>query len=507
MRRMHRKFGLGALIAAGVVLLNTVPALAQDGGVSPESIVMDNLWVLIAGVLVFIMQAGFGMVEAGMTRAKNVGNIMAKNLADMCVGALAFFAVGYGIAYGTDAGSLLGVDTFFLNGTEPGFSAEGGLSISTDFFFQVVFAATAVTIASGAMAERTKMSAYLVFSFFMTALIYPVVVHSFWSGEGLLADLAIGDAKFGDFAGSTIVHSTGGWAALMGAIFLGPRIGKYDRDGKPRTMPGHSMAFVVVGVLVLWFGWFGFNPGSELAADAVVMRAAVTTMLAAAAGAVTAGAVVWSRNGHLDVAMTSNGVLAGLVGITAGTATMSPLGAVLTGAVAGVIVVGSVAFFDRIRIDDPVGAVSVHGVCGLWGTLAVGLFARYGDGFVATDNAGLFYGGGIDQLLVQLIGSAMVFVWVVVTTGILFAVIKHTFGLRVSLEAEISGLDIFEHGQPGYAFATAEPTSESAEAVSLAKLSGSRNGANRDRDGAELDHADVGAFSEDHAPQWDRPKQ
>ena len=477
MRRMHRKFWVGAAIAAGVVILNTTPALAQDGGVSPETIVLDNLWVLIAGVLVFLMQAGFGMVEAGMTRAKNVGNIMAKNLADMCVGALAFFAVGYGIAYGTDAGSLLGTDTFFLSGAETGFSPDGGLSMFTDFFFQVVFAATAVTIASGAMAERTKMSAYLVFSFFMTALIYPVVVHSFWSGEGLVADLAIGDAKFGDFAGSTIVHSTGGWAAMMGAIFLGPRIGKYDRNGKPRMMPGHSVAFVVVGVLVLWFGWFGFNAGSELAADAVVMRAAVTTMLAAAAGGVTAAAVVWLRTGHLDVAMTGNGVLAGLVGVTAGTATMTPVGAVLAGAVAGVIVVGSVAFFDRIRIDDPVGAISVHGVCGLWGTLAVGLFARYSDGFVATDNAGLFYGGGFDQLLVQLIGAALVFVWVVATTGILFAAIKYTVGLRVSPEVEIGGLDVFEHGQPGYDFTTAENGSESAEAVAGARPNGGRKSA------------------------------
>ena len=475
MRRIHRKIWVGALIAAGVVLLNTAPALAQDGGVSPQSIVLDNLWVLIAGVLVFFMQAGFGMVEAGMTSAKNVGNIMAKNLADMCVGALAFFAVGYGIAYGTDAGSLLGTDTFFLDGAEPGFDAGGGLSVFTDFFFQVVFAATAVTIASGAMAERTKMSAYLVFSFFMTAVIYPVVVHAFWSGEGLIADLAVGDARFGDFAGSTIVHSTGGWAAMMGAIFLGPRLGKYDRNGKPRAMPGHSVAFVVLGVLVLWFGWFGFNAGSELAADDVVMRAAVTTMLAAAAGAATAGAVVWLRTGHLDVAMTGNGVLAGLVGITAGTAAMTPVGAVLTGAVAGVIVVGSVAFFDRIRIDDPVGAISVHGVCGLWGTLAVGLFARYSDGFVATDNAGLLYGGGIDQLLVQLIGSAMVFVWVVATTGILFAMIKHTVGLRVSPQVEISGLDLFEHGQPGYVFLRPP---EAAEAVPLAKSGHGRSGPN-----------------------------
>ena len=478
MRRINRKIWVGALIAAGVVLLNTAPALAQDGGVSPESIVLDNLWVLIAGVLVFFMQAGFGMVEAGMTSAKNVGNIMAKNLADMCVGALAFFAVGYGIAYGTDAGSLLGTDTFFLNGAEPGFDAGGGLSVFTDFFFQVVFAATAVTIASGAMAERTKMSAYLVFSFFMTAVIYPVVVHAFWSGEGLIADLAVGDARFGDFAGSTIVHSTGGWAAMMGAIFLGPRLGKYDRNGKPRPMPGHSAAFVVLGVLVLWFGWFGFNAGSELAADDVVMRAAVTTMLAAAAGAATAGAVVWFRTGHLDVAMTGNGVLAGLVGITAGTAAMTPVGAVLTGAVAGVVVVGSVAFFDRIRIDDPVGAISVHGVCGLWGTLAVGLFARYSDGFVATDNAGLLYGGGIDQLLVQLIGSAMVFVWVVATTGILFAVVKHTVGLRVSPQVEISGLDIFEHGQPGYVFLRPERGPDTAQAAPLANSGHGRNGPN-----------------------------
>ena len=277
---------------------------------------------------------------------------------------LAFFAFGYRhrlrdrCRFGDSAPTA-----FFLSGT---FTTFGdGLSTPTFFFFQVVFAATAVTIASGAMAERTKFTAYLVFSFFMTALIYPVVVHSFWHGDGLLSDLKIGDARFGDFAGSTIVHSTGGWAALMGAIFLGPRIGKYDENGNPRAMPGHNIAFVVLGVFILWFGWFGFNPGSELAADDFVMRAAVTTLLAAAAGGlVTAGAVIWRKAGKLDVAMTGNGVLAGLVGITAGTGTMNPLGAVVTGAIAGVIVVYSVLFFDRVRIDDPVGAISVHGVCG-----------------------------------------------------------------------------------------------------------------------------------------------
>ncbi len=445
---MKRKFGVGALIAGGTVLVGAVPAMAQDGGAEAVQVVMDNLWVFIAGVLVFMMQAGFGMVEAGMTRAKNVGNIMAKNLADMCIGALAFFAFGFGIAYGTDAGSLFGTDGFFLSGMSS--AIDGGLSGPTDFFFQVVFAATAVTIASGAMAERTKFSAYLVFSFFMTALIYPVVVHSFWSGEGLIADLEIGDAKFGDFAGSTIVHSTGGWAALMGALFLGPRIGKYDEKGNPRALPGHNIAFVVLGVFILWFGWFGFNPGSELAADSVVMHAALTTLLAAAAGGLVAGAVIWFKAGRLDVAMTGNGVLAGLVGITAGTATMNPMGAVVTGAIAGAIVVYSVLFFDRRGIDDPVGAISVHGVCGVWGTLAVGLFSRYGDGFVATDNAGLFYGGGADQLLVQLIGVVLVFAWVTVTTGILFSIMRKTMGLRVSREEEIGGLDLHEHGVPGY---------------------------------------------------------
>ncbi len=448
--RRKRKFAVGALIAAGTVLIGAVPAMAQDDGADAVQLVMDNLWVFIAGILVFLMQAGFGMVEAGMTRAKNVGNIMAKNLADMCIGALAFFAFGYGIAFGTDKGSLFGTDGFFLSGGFTDFGGDVRSTPTTFFFFQVVFAATAVTIASGAMAERTKFSAYLVFSFFMTALIYPVVVHSFWHDEGLLSDLKIGDSRFGDFAGSTIVHSTGGWAALMGAIFLGPRIGKYDENGKPRALPGHNIAYVVLGVFILWFGWFGFNPGSELAADDFVMRAAVTTLLAAAAGGVTAGAIIWHRSGSLDVAMTANGVLAGLVGITAGTATMNPLGAVVTGAIAGLVVVYSVLFFDRRGIDDPVGAISVHGVCGVWGTLAVGLFSRYDDAFVGQDNAGLFYGGGIDQLGVQFVGVLLVFVWVTVTTGILFAVMKRTMGLRVSREEEIGGLDLHEHGLPGY---------------------------------------------------------
>ncbi len=447
---MKRKLGTAAVASLAVVVGTATPAFAQDE-LTAEAVqaTLDNIWVFIAGILVFLMQAGFGLVEAGLTRAKNVANIMAKNLADMSVGALAFWAIGYGIAFGGDSGSLFGTDLFFLDGIGAG-DFDGLYSGYTPFFFQVVFAATAVTIASGAMAERTKIGGYLIFAAVMTAVIYPVVVHSFWSGEGLLADLKIGDAKFTDFAGSTIVHSAGGWAALMGAYFLGPRIGKYDENGNPRAIPGHNIAFVVVGVFILWFGWFGFNPGSELAADSVVVRAAVTTLLSAAAGGITAGAVIWRKTGGLDVGMTGNGVLAGLVAITAGTAAMTTVGAVLTGAAAGVIVVFSVLFIDRLRIDDPVGAVSVHGICGVWGTLAVGLFAKYDDAFLGRPDAGLFYGGNIDQLIAQAIGVVLVAAWVLATTGALFYVLKRANLLRVPAEWEIAGLDVSEHGGPGY---------------------------------------------------------
>ncbi len=448
--RWRRRTAVGSGAVLALTVLAAVPAGAQDDPAAAVQSVLDNVWVLVAGILVFLMQAGFALVEAGLTRAKNVSNIMAKNLGDMVIGALAFWALGFGLAYGVDRGSLVGGDLFFLAGSGPGTDLTAGLSPYTDFFFQVVFAATAVTIASGAMAERTKISAYLIFSAVMTGLIYPVVVHAFWSGEGLIADLDIAGARFGDFAGSTIVHSAGGWAALMGALFLGPRIGRYGPDGRPRAIPGHSIPLAITGVFILWFGWFGFNPGSELAADGVVMRAAVTTLLAGAAGGLAATIMVWSRDGVPDVAMIGNGVLAGLVGITAGTATMTPVGAVVTGFVAGLIVVVSVAFFDRLRIDDPVGAISVHGVCGVWGTLAVGLFAHYADGFVASDDAGLFYGGGVAQLAVQAVGVVMVAAWVLATSGVTFWVLKRTIGIRVSEEDEIAGLDVSEHGSPGY---------------------------------------------------------
>jgi Amt family ammonium transporter len=324
------------------------------------------------------------------------------------------------------------------------------LATPSFFFFQVVFAATAVTIASGAMAERTRFPAYLAFSAVMTGFIYPVVVHSFWHGDGLLSDLAIGDARFSDFAGSSIVHSAGGWAALMGAIFLGPRIGKYGPDGAPRAIPGHNVGFVVVGVFILWFGWFGFNAGSELAMDEAVAHLIVTTLLAASAGVFGAAVVIWRKTGAMGVSMAGNGALAGLVSITAGTGALSFTGSVIVGFIGGVIVVYSVLFIEKRGVDDPVGAVSVHGVCGVWGTLAVGLFATVDDAFLGRADAGLFYGGGFEQLAVQAIGVTLIAAWVLGTSAILFAVIKRTIGLRVSPEEEFDGLDLAEHGSPGY---------------------------------------------------------
>lgn len=441
--------GIGGVI----VMLALFPeaAGAQGDGPTPESVqaLLDNTWVLIAGILVFLMQAGFALVEAGLTRGKNVVNIFAKNLADALIGILCFFAVGYAFAFGGGDGapSIIGNGNFFLQGVDG--SVDGGLSGYTTFFFQAVFAATAVTIASGAMAERTKFISYLLFSAVMTAFIYPVVVHWTWGG-GLIADIEIGDAVFSDFAGSTIVHMSGGIAALMGAIFLGPRIGKYDENGKPRAIPGHNIPFAILGVFILWFGWFGFNPGSELAADDLVAGIAVNTMLAGAAGGLVSAIVIWIKAGKPDLSMIGNGVLAGLVAITAGCGTMTPVFATITGAIGGVIVVFSVLGIERAGIDDPVGAFSVHGVCGIWGTLAIGLFAKYDDAFLGREDAGLIYGGGLSQLAMQAVLVLIVAAWVTVACAITFAVIKATVGLRVSAEEESDGLDILEHGLAGY---------------------------------------------------------
>jgi Amt family ammonium transporter len=435
---------VGATVAAAS-LAWAAPAFAQDAEVDPLQVTLDNVWILIAAVLVIFMQAGFALVEAGLTRAKNVANIFMKNMMDFAAGGIVFFAFGYAIAFGGDFdgfGGFFGADGFFLG---DGAFAYGNLTVSTTFIYQVAFAATAATIVSGAMAERTQFKSYLIYSAVISLIIYPVVVRWQWGG-GWLYQL---DTPFHDFAGSTIVHSVGGWAALMGAWILGPRIGKYDDNGKPRAIPGHNIAFTITGALILLVGCFGFNPGSWLGADPVVGDIAVTTAMGGVGGAVTAMVTIWIVAGKPDVAMTANGLLAGLVGVTAGAWALSNVGGLIVGAIAGVIVVFAVLFFDRIRIDDPVGAISVHGVCGAFGTIAVGLFsAKEVDGVV---KEGLFYGGGTDQLVSQVIGVVAVAAWVLATSGILFFVLKKTTGLRVSREEEMEGLDLLEHGTPGYA--------------------------------------------------------
>jgi Amt family ammonium transporter len=438
----------GAVVAAAGVVFLASPAAAQavPEGV-PTQVMLDNLWVFIAGVLVFFMQAGFGLVEAGLTRAKNVANIMMKNLMDMAAGVLAFLLVGFGIAFGSDEllGGWFGWGGIGVEGIDsfPG----DGLSPATTFFFQAAFAATAATIVSGAMAERTKFKAYFVYSIGITAFIYPVILRWTWGG-GWLAQR---EFPFSDFAGSTIVHATGGWAALMGAIILGPRIGKFGPDGTPRAIPGHNIAFVVVGAFILFVGWFGFNPGSELAADEFVMMIAVRTLVAGSAGAVASMLAVWAVDKKPDVSMAANGLLAGLVSITAPVGAVETWAAVVIGAVGGLIVVFAVKFFDRMKVDDPVGAISVHGVCGTWGTLSIGLFATFDDAFLGREDAGLLYGGGLDQLVTQLTFVLAHFVFVAGTAGLLFLAIKATIGLRVTEEEELAGLDVLEHGSPGYA--------------------------------------------------------
>ena len=445
MNRVKRKLLIGGVLGTLLVLLMASPAMAQEELDPASQFVLDNLWIFIAGVLVYFMQAGFALLEAGLTRGKNVSNIMMKNLMDMSAGVLAFALVGFGIAFGPNelAGGWLGFD-IGIAGVED--TTGEGLLPATFFFFQAAFAATAATIVSGAMAERTKFKSYFVYSFFITALIYPVVLRWTWGG-GWLAQL---EYPFSDFAGSTIVHATGGWAAMMGAIILGPRIGRFTKDGRPRAIPGHNIAFVVLGAMILFIGWFGFNPGSELAADEFVPGIALKTLLAAAAGAVTAMIVNWTKDGKPDVSIAANGLLAGLVAITAPVGAVATWAAVLIGAIGGLIVVFSVAMFDRLKIDDPVGAISVHGVVGTWGTLSIGLFALYDDAFLGRENAGLFYGGGLDQMGTQLLFVVVHFVFVTIAAGLLFLAIRATIGLRVSPEEELAGLDVEEHGSPGY---------------------------------------------------------
>ncbi len=389
------------------------------------------MWTLVAACLVFFMQAGFAMVEAGFTRSKNVINIMMKNLMDFSMGTLAFWAVGFGLMFGVSKSGLFGTSGFFLSD----FTPDGDPWVLAFWMFQVVFAATAATIVSGAMAERTKFVGYLIYSVVLSALIYPIFGSWAWgsllNGAGWLENLG-----FIDFAGSTVVHSTGGWAALAGAIVIGPRLGKYTKDGQIRPILGHNIGLAALGVFILWLGWFGFNPGSTTTADKSIAMIFVNTNLAAATGAVFAMFVSWFKFGKPEAGMSLNGALAGLVGITAGCSNVTPGSAILIGAVAGVIVVFSVVFFDKVKIDDPVGAISVHGVCGAWGTLAAGLFNM---------------GGVTGKIIgVQLLGIGANFIWVFGTAFVMFKIIDATIGLRVTPEEELEGLDLSEHGGSAY---------------------------------------------------------
>lgn len=394
---------------------------------------INTLWVLLGGVLVFFMQAGFAMVETGLTRAKNAGNIIMKNLMDFALGTLVYWLVGFGLMFGASIGGIFGTPDFFVQG-----DYTTGTNVSTMSFliFQTVFCATASTIVSGAMAERTKFISYCIYSVVISALIYPVSGHWIWGG-GWLANLG-----FHDFAGSTAVHMVGGVCALVGAKLVGPRIGKYSKEGKPKAIPGHSLTLAALGVFILWFGWFGFNGGSTLAADsddALLSIGAifVNTNLSAAMAATATMIFTWIKYKKPDVSMTLNGALAGLVAITAGCDAVSPLGAIIIGALAGILVVIGIEFIDKVlKIDDPVGAIGVHGISGAFGTIMVGFFST---------SEGLFYGGGAKLLGIQTLGVVSVMAFIGAAAFLTFFVIKKTIGLRVSREEELIGLDIKEH--------------------------------------------------------------
>ena len=395
---------------------------------------LDIIFIMIAAAFVMLMHPGFALLEAGLGRAKNAAHIIMKNLMTLTLGIVTYYAVGFAFMYGTQVGGFIGTDGFFLQGLASYEPVTGG-SLHADFLFQAVFAATAATIISGACAERMKFGPYMVTVIFITGLIYPVVGAWKWGG-GWLADLG-----FLDFAGSTVVHLTGGVAALVGAAVLGPRIGKYGPDGKPRAILGHSIPLAMLGALLLFFGWFGFNGGSVLVADGpLVASVLVNTALAGAVGGVTSALVTRIRFGKYDVGMTGNGMLAGLVGVTAGADVVDTFGSLAVGVVAGILVVFVVGLVDR-RIDDPVGAVAVHGACGALGTLWVGL---------AHTTDGLLYGGGVALLGVQAIGVAAVVMFVGLACTAFFSALRATVGIRVTETEEIEGLDLHEHGSYGY---------------------------------------------------------
>lgn len=454
-RRIVSVFGLALLLMAA-------PALAQTAEPDPTKVALDTVWVLVTAFLVFWMNAGFACLEAGLCRAKNAVNILAKNFIVFAISSVAFWLIGFGLMFG-DGTPFFGLNGWALAGPDNSpatgeaysgvFSALNwtGVPLSAKFFFQLVFAGTAATIVSGAVAERIKFLAFIAFSFVLVAIIYPIGGHWAWGG-GWLAGIG-----FLDFAGSTVVHSIGGWAALAGVLILGPRIGKFKADGTINPIPGHNMGMATLGTLILWLGWFGFNPGSTMAADpAAIASIALNTNMAAAAGCLGATAVAWLALGKPDLSMILNGTLAGLVAITAPCAFVNVASSLLIGLTAGVLVVYAVLFFDRVKVDDPVGALSVHLVNGVFGTLAVGLFATEG---------GLFFGGGVSKLLVQFYGVVGIGAAVFALSAVAWFLLKVTIGIRVSAQEEAEGLDLGEHGIEAYSGLTPQVQVASAEVV------------------------------------------
>jgi ammonium transporter, Amt family len=425
-------------------------------------VALDTLWVVITACLVFFMNAGFATLETGLCQSKNAVNILAKNFIVFAVASIAFWAVGFALMFGNGT-PFIGLNGWLLGGVDnspaTGDAYQGvfaalnwtGVPLFAKFFFQLVFAGTAATIVSGAVAERIKFLSFIVFSFILVAFIYPVGGHWAWGGGWL------GTAGFKDFAGSTVVHSIGGWAALAGVFILGPRLGKYGKDGKIKPIPAHNMALATIGTFILWLGWFGFNPGSTMAADVnAIALVALNTNMAAAGGCLSAAAVAWVVLGKPDFSMILNGTLAGLVAITAPCAFVTVPASIVIGLIAGVLVVFAVLMFDKLKLDDPVGALSVHLVNGVFGTLAVGLFATDG---------GLFYGGGASLLVIQLQGVVAIGAFTLVVSAAVWYALKATMGIRVSAEEELQGLDIGEHGMEAYSgFGTSVTSLEMADA-------------------------------------------
>ncbi|MFQ5708169.1 MAG: ammonium transporter [bacterium] len=424
-------------LTVGLLLTVAVPALGAENGSSP-AIALDTFWVLMAAFLVFFMQAGFGMVEAGLIRAKNAGNILMKNMMDFCMASLGFFIFGYALMFGGNHALFGSKGWFLIDAASP-----TRLPLYAFWMFQAAFCGAAATIVAGGMAERMKFIAYLMYSFVISAVVYPIIGHWIWGG-GWLARL-----NFHDFAGSTVVHAVGGFAALVGTLLLKPRTGKFNSDGSPNFIAGHNMPLVSLGVFILWFGWFGFNPGSALGFrdPELVARIAINTNLAAASGAIAAMFTAWSKFGKPDLTLTLNGALAGLVAITAPCAAVSPGNAIYIGALGGILCIYGVKWLDRLHIDDPVGAVAVHGLSGVWGTLAVGLF---GQKLLGAPSNGLFYGGGFAQLGIQGLGVVSVVAFVIASMWLVFKTIDALVGLRVSEVEELRGLDIGEHGMESY---------------------------------------------------------